>query len=154
MSSREEKGKERWFIFLSSFFYPYVLLCLVNICHVCAANSQIPCYRSIILTTPENTITYHNALSLSPQILHKRCFQFLLGPFLLPRGTEDNAYAKFWSDKKRAVWYVMVFLEWSIVLRLLFVGKVSIWNGQSNVALATLFKMWLAKKPLPFFNKS
>ena len=46
----------------------------------------------------------------------------------------------------------MVFLEWSIVLRLLFVGKVSIWNGQSNVALATLFKMWLAKKPLPFFS--
>ena len=33
------------------------------------------------LTTPENTITYHNALCLSPQILHKHCFQFLLGPF-------------------------------------------------------------------------
>ena len=33
------------------------------------------------LTTPENTITYHNALSLSPKILHKHCFQFLLGPF-------------------------------------------------------------------------
>ena len=33
------------------------------------------------LTTPENTITYHNAPCLSPQILHKHCFQFLLGPF-------------------------------------------------------------------------
>ena len=33
------------------------------------------------LTTPENTITYHNALCLSPQNLHKHCFQFLLGPF-------------------------------------------------------------------------
>ena len=52
------------------------------------------------LTTPKNTITYHNALCLSPQILHKHCFQFLLGP---------NAYAKFWSDKQRALWYVMVF---------------------------------------------
>jgi len=47
-------------------------------------------------------------------ILHKHCFQFLLGPFSLPRETEDNAYAKFWSDKRRALWYVMVFLEWSI----------------------------------------
>ena len=66
------------------------------------------------LTTPENTITYHNALCLSPQILHKHCFQFLLGPFELPRETEDNAYTKFWSDKRRVLWYVMVFLEWSI----------------------------------------
>ena len=38
------------------------------------------------------------------------------------------------------------------MLRLLFVGKVSIRNGQSNVALTTLFKMPLAKKPLPFFS--
>ena len=25
-----------------------------------------------------------------------------------PRETEDNAYAKFWGDKQRALWYVMV----------------------------------------------
>ena len=31
------------------------------------------------------------------------------------RETENNAYAKFWGDKQRALWYVMVFLEWSIV---------------------------------------
>ena len=49
----------------------------------------------IELTTPENTITYHNALRLSHQILHKHCFQFLLGPFYLPRENEDNAYAKY-----------------------------------------------------------
>ena len=49
-----------------------------------------------------------------PKILHKHCFQFLLGPFYLPRETENNAYAKFWGDKQRALWYVMVFLEWSI----------------------------------------
>ena len=30
------------------------------------------------------------------------------------RETENNAYAKFWADKQRALWYVMVFLEWSI----------------------------------------
>ena len=31
------------------------------------------------LTTSENTITYHNALCLSPQYLDKYCLQFLLG---------------------------------------------------------------------------
>ena len=25
------------------------------------------------------------------------------------RETEHNAYAKFWGDKERALWYVMVF---------------------------------------------
>ena len=28
---------------------------------------------------------------------------------MAPRETEDNAYAKFWSDKQRASSYVMVF---------------------------------------------
>ena len=53
------------------------------------------------------------------KILHKHCFQFLLGPFSLPRETEDNAYAKFWYVMSILVcfehfgmlWY---FLEWSI----------------------------------------
>ena len=33
---------------------------------------------------------------------------------MAPRDSENNAYAKFWGDKERALWYVMVFLEWSI----------------------------------------
>ena len=33
---------------------------------------------------------------------------------MAPRETENNVYAKFWGDKQRALWYVMVFLEWSI----------------------------------------
>ena len=33
---------------------------------------------------------------------------------MAPRETEDNAYAKFWGDKRRALWYVMVFLELEI----------------------------------------
>ena len=49
-----------------------------------------------------------------PKILHTHCLQFLLGVKMAPRETEDNAYAKFWGDKQRALWYVMVFLEWSI----------------------------------------
>ena len=28
---------------------------------------------------------------------------------MVPRETENNAYAKFWGDKERALWYVMVF---------------------------------------------
>ena len=28
---------------------------------------------------------------------------------MAPRETENNGYAKFWGDKQRALWYVMVF---------------------------------------------
>ena len=28
---------------------------------------------------------------------------------MAPRDTENNAYAKFWGEKQRALWYVMVF---------------------------------------------
>ena len=44
-----------------------------------------------------------------PKILHKHCLQFLLGVKMTPKETENNAYAKFWGDKQRALWYVMVF---------------------------------------------
>ena len=44
-----------------------------------------------------------------PKILHKHCLQFLLGVKTAPRETENNAYAKFWGDKKRALRYVMAF---------------------------------------------
>ena len=40
---------------------------------------------------------YHNALCL-----------FLLGVKMAPRETENNAYAEFWGDKQRALWYVMI----------------------------------------------
>ena len=44
-----------------------------------------------------------------PKILHKQCLQFLSGVKMAPREAEDNAYANFWGDKQRALWYVMVF---------------------------------------------
>ena len=44
-----------------------------------------------------------------PKILHKHCLQFLVGVKMAPRETENNAYAKFWGDKQRALWYVVVF---------------------------------------------
>ena len=28
---------------------------------------------------------------------------------MAPRETENNAYTKFWGDKQRSLWYVMVF---------------------------------------------
>ena len=34
---------------------------------------------------------------------------------MAPRETENNACAKFGGDKQRALWYVMVFLEWSML---------------------------------------
>ena len=44
-----------------------------------------------------------------PKIVHKHCFQFLLGVKMAPRETENNSYAKFGGYKQRALWYVMVF---------------------------------------------
>ena len=46
------------------------------------------------------------------EIFHKYCLQFLLGVKITRRETENNAYAKFWGDKQRALWYVMIF-SWS-----------------------------------------
>ena len=51
-----------------------------------------------------------------PKILHKLCLQFLLGVKKAIRETENDAYAKYWGDKQRALWYVMVFsgvVNWS-----------------------------------------
>ena len=46
-----------------------------------------------------------------PTILYKHCLQFLLGVKVAPRETENNAYAKLWGDKQRALWHGMVFSE-------------------------------------------
>ena len=35
---------------------------------------------------------------------------------MAPRETENSAYAKFWADKQRAFWYVMLL---SVVVNLL-----------------------------------
>ena len=72
--------------------------------------------NQIQLITPENTITYHNALCLSLKSLQagKHCLQFLLGVKMAPGETENDAYEKFWGDKQRTLWHVTVFLEWTI----------------------------------------
>ena len=46
-----------------------------------------------------------------PKILHKHCQRFLFGVKRASnaRETENTAYVKFWGEKQRALWYVMVF---------------------------------------------
>ena len=48
------------------------------------------------------------------KILHKHCFQFLLGVKMAPRETENNAYAKFGVTNKEHYEMLWYFLEWSI----------------------------------------
>ena len=43
---------------------------------------------------------YHNTLCLSPKILHKHCFYFLLGLKMVSRENKNNAYAKLWKTNK------------------------------------------------------
>ena len=63
------------------------------------------------LTTPEKTITYHNALCLSPKILHKHFLQFLLGIKMAPRETENNAYAQFFFVTKKEHYGMLCFFS-------------------------------------------
>ena len=43
---------------------------------------------------------FHNTPCLPPKIVHKYCFQFLLGWLYVLREIENNAYAKFWGANK------------------------------------------------------
>ena len=61
------------------------------------------------LTTPEIPQQTIMLFVCHVKILHKHCLQFLLGVKMARRETENNAYTKFWGDKQRALWYVMVF---------------------------------------------
>ena len=49
---------------------------------------HIPIIHIVYLTPPP------------PNVLHKHCFQFLLGFTILPRELENNTYAKFWGVNK------------------------------------------------------
>ena len=46
----------------------------------------------------------HNTPCLPPQILHIRCFQFLVGITAVPREIQNDGYAKFWGGKQDASW--------------------------------------------------
>ena len=63
---------------------------------------------------------YHNTLCLSPHILHKHCFQFLLGLKMAPRENKNNAYAKLGGQTKSImvfselayIYYIMTAIQW------------------------------------------
>ena len=65
--------------------------------------------------------------------------KFLLGVKMAPRETENNAYAKFWGDKQRALWYVMVFS-----------GVVSIIARVKHLPADPLALMWMVPSGRPF----
>ena len=56
---------------------------------------------SINNNKPLSKILY-NTLCLSSKILHKHCFQFLLGLTMVPRKNKNNAYARFWRANKES----------------------------------------------------
>ena len=47
---------------------------------------------------------------------------------MAPRETENNAYAKFWGHKQRALWYVMVFSGVANNIVRQYVGKIPGFN--------------------------
>ena len=87
------------------------------------------CLYQTKLTTPENTITYHDALCVAPQNFSQVLSSVSLGS---QRGTENKAYAKFWRDKQRALWYVMVFS-----------GVVNSLMNATNVFQLFYYPMWI-----------
>jgi len=48
----------------------------------------------------------HNTPCLPPKNVHNLCFPFPLGITVVPRETEDNAYAKFWGANKGIMGHV------------------------------------------------
>ena len=71
--------------------------------------SPPPLYR---VPTPENTLTYHNALFF---VTPKFCIRIVFGFSWKLKWPQEKLRKKFWGDKQRALWYVMLFsLEWSI----------------------------------------
>ena len=73
---------------------------VANVRHVQWAILQIPNEGLAFIQVKGHFAKYHDTLCLSPQILHKHCFQFLLGLTLVPRENKDSAYAKFGGTNK------------------------------------------------------
>ena len=73
----------------------------VYLCQICKFMGFLLPSSSWLLKLPIGHFgKYHNILCLSPQILHKHCFQFLLGHTMVPRENKNNAYANFGGKNK------------------------------------------------------
>ena len=77
------------------------------------------CLRSK-LTTPENTITYHNALVCHPKILHKHYFSFSWELKWPQEKLKTMVMQNFGLTNKEHYGMLWYFLEWSILCKLLF----------------------------------
>ena len=73
---------------------------VANVRYVQWAIPQTPNDGLVFIQVIGHFAKYHDTLCLSPQILHKHCFQFLLGLTLVPRENKDSAYAKFGGTNK------------------------------------------------------
>ena len=51
-------------------------------------------FRTMFTRTIKLNLLFIMFFVCHPKILHKHCFQFLLGVKMAPRETENNAYAK------------------------------------------------------------
>ena len=106
------KGDYEWQIWISIYEVKATVLSLLS-CIFVMLDSQrlrLDMFRLFPsskpqLTTPENTITYHNTVFVGLCIGH--CLQILSGVKMAPRETEDNAYAKLWSDQQTVLWYYL-----------------------------------------------
>ena len=63
---------------------------------------------------------------------------------MAPRETENNAYAKFWGDKQRTLWCVMVF---SGVANSFFLEKVKLPLATRVIVFGHMSKEMLSPKP-------
>ena len=79
-----------------------------EVCTIFLASPSVPRYEQI-LTTPENTITYHNALCLSPQNFAQALFSVSLGAILTPKRNWGQCLCKSlgWQNKEHygMLWY-------------------------------------------------
>ena len=58
---------------------------------------------------------------------------------LTPRKTEDNGYAKFWGDKQRALWSVMVFSVEEVAVNWLATSFPGLFGSRFYPKAVTLF---------------
>ena len=56
---------------------------------------------------------------------------------MVPRETEDNAYAKSWSDQQRVLWHVMIFS--GVVNNFIVVTNGQVFGCSTTVCMSTIF---------------
>ena len=79
----------------------------ITMCNLKASShvpSQPPPPPPLPLPLNRPVSKYYNTLCCPSKIVHKHCFQFLLGLTIASREIENNSYAKF-DGQKQALWY-------------------------------------------------